>query len=519
MTTVKISASPDPGLPSIAPVETAIPAFIGYTERATDAGADLGFQPRRIRSLAEFEAIFGGEPRPVLELMPCPNTAGADATAVGGKSHVVKVRRGVAGGDFLLHRCLQHFYANGGGDCFIVSVGDYRRDLEVARFKAGLDRLLDEEAPTLLVIPEAVCLPQPECVDLQQAMLLHCGSQTKSRFAILDVFDGDRPLADDASPESGKDPLGRFRSRIGDRFLDHAAAYFPWLETTLVDEQVPLLAAFADRPALLDLLRIDLGLSDEPPAADAAGSVRDAWDACSAFERLDPAASSEARMMLERRLVAISPLCAMLVRLARKQLNRLPPSAAMAGIYASTDATRGVWKSPSGIQIAAVSGTCGELAVSQVERLNHPADGRSVNALRSRPDGSVVVWGARTLAGRDPSLALIGVRRTLLLIERACRVYLRSLADAPDDEPTLQTVHQALSGFLHGVWQGGGLYGASETEAYAIDVHRGRLEQERSARAGRPDGTGLTVVLRLALVETDPHATLELRFEQALAKG
>src|SRR5690348_2720629 len=105
--------------PSIASVETAIPAFIGYTEKAQwkEAG-DLLNKPWRIESLLQYEQYFG-YPDPEKESISVAFTSSGSRTDVNGKIDETKRSK------FLMHYSLQMFYANGGGPCWITSVGDY----------------------------------------------------------------------------------------------------------------------------------------------------------------------------------------------------------------------------------------------------------------------------------------------------------------------------------------------------------------------------------------------------------
>ncbi|MCB0629149.1 MAG: hypothetical protein KDD15_05440, partial [Lewinella sp.] len=49
--------------PSVAAVATAIPAFIGHTQKAKEKeDDDLRNRPRKIRSLLQYEAWYGGPP-------------------------------------------------------------------------------------------------------------------------------------------------------------------------------------------------------------------------------------------------------------------------------------------------------------------------------------------------------------------------------------------------------------------------------------------------------------------------
>ena len=103
---VELSAFPN----SVVEVATAVPAFIGYTEKVARGSRKLTNIPTRLSSMAEFEKLFGGAPQlqfdlktdnSTLKLAPATNT------------------------QFLLYYSLRMFFDNGGGACWIVSVGGY----------------------------------------------------------------------------------------------------------------------------------------------------------------------------------------------------------------------------------------------------------------------------------------------------------------------------------------------------------------------------------------------------------
>src|SRR5689334_1983267 len=102
--------------PSIASVETAIPAFIGYTEMAQwKAPGDLLNKPWRIESMLEYVQYFG-DPDPEKQSLSVVFTS--DGKVNGAVDETTRSK-------FLMHYSMQMFFANGGGPCWIVSVGDY----------------------------------------------------------------------------------------------------------------------------------------------------------------------------------------------------------------------------------------------------------------------------------------------------------------------------------------------------------------------------------------------------------
>ena len=205
--------------PSVAQVETAIPAFVGYTEQAVVDGVDYHaesiIKPIKIRSLPEYEFFFGGAPDPTtIEIELNPDNS---------------VKKAVVNGVNLLYDSVRMFYANGGGDCFIVSVGGYNNqasDVDKQELLDGLASLEKMDLPTLLVIPESVHLDAAEAGEVHAAMLAQC-NKLQDRFAVLDLVDGGKEI----TPTT--DPVSIFRDNVGMNFLKYGAAYYPWIKTTL----------------------------------------------------------------------------------------------------------------------------------------------------------------------------------------------------------------------------------------------------------------------------------------------
>ncbi|HEY0067050.1 MAG TPA: hypothetical protein VGB46_06805, partial [Flavisolibacter sp.] len=136
--------------PSIASVETAIPAFIGYTQKAQlKEPGDLLSKPRRITSMLEYEQYFGG-PLPETSLQVTIDTTQPNKIDVQGKV--------LTPAKYLMYYSLQMFFVNGGGECYIVSVGDYTGagviDLETLR--GGLGEVAKVNEVTLILFPDSM---------------------------------------------------------------------------------------------------------------------------------------------------------------------------------------------------------------------------------------------------------------------------------------------------------------------------------------------------------------------------
>ena len=106
---------------SVVPVQTALPAFVGYTEKANRGSKSLINKPTKISSFGQFVELFGGAPKTKF------NIEADDTSSVGFNLSFVEGTR------FLLYDSIRLFFANGGADCFIVSVGDYNDKIDAAK--------------------------------------------------------------------------------------------------------------------------------------------------------------------------------------------------------------------------------------------------------------------------------------------------------------------------------------------------------------------------------------------------
>ncbi|WP_047237045.1 phage tail sheath family protein [Chromobacterium subtsugae] len=496
---------------SIVEVATAVPAFIGHTRIADNHNKPLTMKPWRITSMAEYHQYFGAGPFPRFNIVESKDAGVAPAFQAGGKGYGMEPLPGKDGGDYLFYSALRHFFQNGGGPCYIVSVGDYNQDLDLDKLKAGIDELLKEQEPTMLVIPDAVKLKQEDCVDLQQAMLLHCGNQMRNRVAILDVWGGYKPRSDG-------DPVGAFRNALGINFLDFAAAYYPWLNTTVIGDKELSYQNIANSDVLMQLLRTELGLPDALPEG-AAGRQKEQFEAIADIARdwsvdpkLTPGDIESRRTLLNKTLVAISPLFNTILSEVKHQLNRLPPSAAMAGIYTMVDGTRGVWQAPANVSLNGVVSPTVSISALEQEDLNVTPQGKSINAIRSFIGEGVLVWGARTLDGNSLDWRYINVRRTMIMLEESCRLAAKAMVFEPNVASTWVTIKSMIQNFLSSVWKRGGLAGAVPDDAFSVYVGLGETMTPEDILEGI-----LRVTVQVAIVR--PAEFIEITFQQQMQKS
>jgi phage tail sheath protein FI len=424
---------------SVVQVATAVPAFVGYTGAAANDGVSLLRKPWRISSMSEYEHFFGGAPTARFKIeavkpqvaVPAPTDRDMlqargqrSVFCHGGKTYLLTRAAGRAGGRFLMHQAMRHFFLNGGGPCYVVSVGDFDDEIvagdKTMGLVGGLTPLLDEGEPTLIVVPDAVLLSRPDCVVVQRAVLEHCGSDTKKRFAILDVWGGDLDRRNPAG-----DCIDWFRAASGTNFLDYAAAYYPWLHTSLSGGGELDQRSIEKSEDLAALLGVD------------------------------------------------ASLLAALTHEACLQLNLMPPSAAMAGVYTMVDNNRGVWKAPANVGIAGVIKPAIAISDADQEDLNVTPQGKSINAIRSFMGEGVLVWGARTLDGNSLDWRYINVRRTAIMLEESCRLAIVAMVFEPNVADTWEAIKRTIGNFLNGIWKQGGLAGAAPADAFSVSVGLG----------------------------------------------
>lgn len=506
--------------PTVVGVETAIPAFIGYTQKAEINGNAVYNQPVKIGSLADFVAVFGAGFKPAYRIEDAP----ANAAETGDYDfkvpdpnatirYFVLTQTGVSG--FNLHNSMRLFYANGGGTCHVVSVGDYTDGgrapagvaIDAEKLVAGLAAIGKQIGPTMLVIPEAVLLDNDgvECAPWEsskyrsvvRAMLEQCGN-LRDRVAILDVY-GSRY----ANNENLNAIIERFHLDVGDNALSYGMGYFPFLKTTVV----PI-----DDFSYMNIDRPDTTLAEilawENHNLYGAGTARNravqAEIDSMAFTRSEPDVTA-----LNRSLMAALPLLTTILNVLVNKNEQLPPSGAMAGVYTYVDGMQGVWNAPANVSLSAVSGLSYKLTDEQQGDLNVPLDGKAVNALREFPGRGAVVWGARTLDGNSNDWRYIQIRRTVIYIEQSIKNTLAAYVFAANDANTWTAVVSMVSAFLQGLWSQGGLMGSTASEAFTVQCGLGSTMTSQDILDGY-------MIVQVTLQLIRPAEFIELTFKQEM---
>ncbi|NJO87352.1 MAG: phage tail sheath family protein [Lewinella sp.] len=469
--------------PSVAQVETAIPAFIGYTEFRldVDGSALAAASPVRISSLTEFEARFGRAPRlsvTEIRLDAANNFLGADIST----SHY-------------LYHALQLFYSNGGGDCYIVSVGGVAAGLTwptyaTADVTAGITALEAFDEPTMICFPDAASTSGAQLYSRQNDALLQCAN-LGDRVLLCDLYEND--------------PLGTaFRSGIGINNLKYGMAYSPWLRAllpknvsyreigtaTLVRGGATLAAGLADLTsdtninALLTAYTTALGTETETQLSDREFDLLNNFGAYKAI------------------VTGLNDLTL-----------AVPPSGAIAGVIASVDRTRGVWKAPANVSINGVLAPVATFTQAQLGALNVDVNaGKSINAIRAFTGKGTLVFGARTLAGNDNEWRYVNVRRFYNMVEESIKKATVQFVFEPNDSNTWVRVQAMIENFLSLQWRAGALQGAKQEQAFQVAVGLGKTMTALDILEGR-------MIVQIAMAPVRPAEFIILRFEQKMPES
>jgi len=180
--------------------------------------------------------------------------------------------------------------------------------------------------------------------------------------------------------------------------------------------------------------------------------------------------------LCQRNAAVYFPRLTMKHRRLSKRIHTAAASGAIAGLYARTDATRGVWKAPAGTEadLRGLNGLAYALTDTDIDTLNPIG----VNALRSLASGVPVCWGARTLTNNDPEWKYIPVRRLALYIETSLERGLTWAVFEPNDEPLWIKLRGVTENFLAQLFRQGAFIGNRPDDAYFVRVDRTTMTQD-----------------------------------------
>jgi uncharacterized protein len=612
--------------PSVAEVETAIPAFIGYTAKAIRlSDNDLLNIPTKIKSLLDFETYFGKEPKIVI-----------NEVIIDEKNNFLK---SAFTNNYYLYDSMRLFFDNGGGVCYIVSVGLYSTPVSPQPLMNGIDVLKKYDEPTILLFPDAAGLDASNLGAVQIKALAQC-SILRDRVGLFDLKHYDQRTA------TFDTHINEFRERIGINNLKYGAAYTPWLKinypknvsyqdvravikkgsvfvglsTLTTDTQIQAAIARIDS-ALLDVEAINSQnttflagdaslntkydnlftvyktnktlaamqeifkflfeiasfidglltvqgtqlrkniedsitnslkstfselISNERELDDkATGTYTPQWNTPpnpaasqwgtifttqpAASTAIPPAANTDILRMdallpsinknfslinetinsfvlgaakyvsiYEQTLYDTYPTYQNIIKGINNTATIIPPSGAIAGIYAMVDEQRGVWKAPANVSLASVIEPTANFDLDETDSLNvHVDAGKSINAIRPLTGMGTLVLGARTLAGNDNEWRYISVRRFFNMVEESIKKSTFWAVFEPNDANTWVKVRGMIENYLTQKWREGALAGATPKEAFFVkcglgitmtaqDILEGRMNVEIGMAVVRP---------------------------------
>ncbi|MBL4676733.1 MAG: phage tail sheath family protein [Mucilaginibacter sp.] len=484
--------------PSVAEVETAIPAFIGYTEKASFNGTDLTLKPQRISSLLEFEQLFGFAQNEVAITVTI-----TDTTDAGAVTRIINAAKApTTSSRFKMYYGLQMYFANGGGPCYIVSVGAYPAgapsdaNVSVGDLQKGLTEIAKVDEPTLLVFPDGPSLTSSNYYQLINSALSQC-LLLQDRFTIIDV----KQLSGTVNDINSSADDFRNTATLGSNLdlMKYGAAYFPYLETSLnyrfndADVNVVYINGTStetnETPG--DPGNINLSTILNPPATLKA-SIR------TGLNLQKPAPAVPASPVASPTVAGNTELYNLIKLQLQKLTVTMPPSTAVAGVYASVDSSRGVWKAPANVSMAYVNAASLKISHEDQMSLNvDPTSGKSINAIRYFTGKGVLIWGARTLAGNDNEWRYVPVRRFFIFAEESIKKGTEWVVFEPNDANTWVRVRAMIENFLIKQWRTGALAGAKPEQAFfvrvglgvtmtALDILEGRMNIEIGMAVVRP---------------------------------
>ncbi len=444
--------------PSVAAVETAIPAFIGYTEMAKrkEAG-DLAGVPFRITSLKEYERYFGGA------VPETGITVDIDTTA----TPTDVLARINAPSNYRMYYAMQMFFDNGGGPCWIVSVNTYdagggvvlRADLD-----PGLTAVEKIDEVTLLVFPDSMGLSTAaDYYGLHSSALDQCVN-LQDRFTVMDLWIDPA----DTSRAHNVNLMRNTLSGTTDK-LKYGAVYYPRLLTTL----------------------------DFVYEASAVNTTVDGTsDTLDNLEGTSNALFNQAKAAINNIEM------------------EMPATPGVVGVYARVDNLRGVWKAPANENVNLAIRPVDKVNKEEQEDLNVDAvGGKSINVIRSFAGrGPAIIWGSRTLAGNDNEWRYVPVRRFFNMAEESIQNATEQFVFEPNDANTWTRVRGMIENFLTLQWRAGALAGATPEDAFFVKVGLGTTMTALDILEGR-------MIVEIGMAVVRPAEFIILRFSHKMQES
>jgi uncharacterized protein len=557
---------------SVVGVATAVPIFVGYTEFAVnpDTQKPAYMTAVALTSMMDYSACFGGgfdaqyevlaqaagaTGAPPIDFLAQASSKAADGSTTGElvldpsgtPTTTAFSLSNTTGVGYHLYMAMRLFFANGGSNCYVVSVKDYWGGNATgpqatgtatsspsapasADLLDGLGVAANTRGPTMIVVPSA-CALSSGYADVVKSMLDQAGG-LQDRVAIIDLPSALDPASwtsmNNEAFWTQRTTMAEAVSTTAQSNTSYGAAYGPalqttiyglsdldyrmlsgtqasvdWLNNILTTQAKAMYASDSKKCSAVQSYIAQAFPASEAAAAGTAMSVQTGTSTASS-----PTTASGVQTLSNTLLNAL-PVYGQILTAAMQYVNAAAPSGAMAGIWATNDASRGVWNAPANMGVALTSQPKVMITDAQQGAYNVPLDGYSVSILRAMPSRGVVVWGARTLDGNSNDFRYVQVRRTLIYVEQSIKAAIQPFVFAANDAATWISVTSMISNFLTNLWQAGGLMGSKPNEAFTVNCGLG------STMSGQDVLNGYMIVaVSLSLIR--PAEFIELTFTQTM---
>ena len=485
--------------PSIVAVETAIPVFIGFTEKIPDSNSDDPLKPTKVANLEEFEGLFGSinhsaDFRCSINLT---RDAGGEITDI---RYIIDPVNAESVFRYNLYHSIEYYFINGGGPCYIISVGLHTNNVnkpfslhekpdESGSFSwiDAIESAEQEDDITLFVVPELVYtadIDNPANYAGTYDAALRQSFDRKDRFVIVDVPQmATGGISERANAQMDVDT---FRDKFAN-FLPDArkfgASYYPYLTISI---DAASLSSDNEGNILTPLTITETdseGQESTNDSFDTVGELKGNLEFDGVFQSIKN-------------------------DLASTQFS-LPPSPAIAGIYATVDNDRGVFKAPANVTVSSLIKAERKIDNSLQDGMNVHPSGLSVNPVRLITDRGTVVWGARTLDANNLDFRYINVRRFFNFVEESVKKAMYRFVFEPNDANTWTPIRASIENFLTVQWGAGALQGAKADDAFFVQVGLGQTMTPQDISEGK-------LKVRIGMAVVRPAEFIILEFTQFL---
>jgi len=475
---VYVEEMPSGSMP-IEGVGTSVAAFVGFTEKYDLAEGDPtdpeGIKPQLVTSWPQFERVYGS------------------------------FRKGA-----MLPYAVKGFFENGGSTCFVVRIRDGREveppsallpaaqradlpSVEIKALEAGRRLEVEVVAPpppaegeeattdyTLRVYEDGTLREEIDGLQFGRSpRVLERAVKDRSEFITLTVPDVKGATLAERIPEPGRFTLEApapaavevTPSDIQGSEADRTGYAGLAIADSVTIVAVPDLITISTRQdGSLDedtYLSVSAQLIDFCEASGTMMAIVDVPPGYNATQALDFRArlgrDSAFGTLYYPQLVLNNPLAGPGAANGERYLT-VPASGHVAGVWARTDGSRGVWKAPANENIRGMVRLEADVTAGEQDLLNP----EGVNCIRAFGSFGTRIWGARTLAKTDPSWRYINVRRLFNFVEESIRRGTRWAVFEPNDQDLQERVKRNTSSFLRGLYRQGALVGQVAEEAFYV---------------------------------------------------